>query len=178
MAAAHLRERGKFGLAVCRAKLSRLRNVYHAGLDDVLFNRAGGVVLFDEVLHLLRVELAVGSGQGEHFVAGGFDGAGFVGGDVAGFGSDNALVRPQDMGDYSGIGLRAAHQKMHISCLAANGRADFGAGRLAVGIKAVARGLLKIAVNHALKNGRMAAGEIVVAKREHGRAFLQKAGII
>lgn len=109
VATAHLRERGKFGLAVCRAKLGGLRNVYHAGLDDVLFNRAGGVVLFDEVLHLLRVELAVGSGQGEHFVAGGFDGTGFVGGDVAGFGSDNALVRPQDMGDYSCIGLRAAH---------------------------------------------------------------------
>ena len=61
-----------------------------------------------ELLNLRGGDLAVRVRHGQHFVAGVFDRAGLVHGDVAGVRRDDAPMGTQDRGDHGAVDLRAA----------------------------------------------------------------------
>ena len=157
----------QFGLGIRRAQLAGVRDVDHARLHQVLLRRVC-LVVARVFMHLPRGELAVGAAQGQHLVAARFNGAGFVRGHMPGFGGDHALPGPQDAGDDGGVGLCAAHQKVHIGPLVVHGGADFFARAFAIRVQPVACGLLQIGSRQPFHDGRMASGQVVIPKKRHG----------
>ena len=83
-------------------------------------------------------------GQHQHFVAAEFDGAGFVGADMAGLGRNYPLIIAEHGRDDHGICLGTAHQKLHISSFAAACSSDLILCPAAVFVKAVARQRLHV----------------------------------
>ena len=101
---------GELRLGINSAHLRGIGDVDHAGQNHVL--RA--VVLGQYGFHQFRRQLAVGSKHVADLVAGGLNGAGFVGVDVSCVGADHCLIRRQQSGYHHLIGLGAADQKVHV----------------------------------------------------------------
>ena len=76
-------------------------------------------------------------------------------------------MRAQDGGNYRGVGLGAAHQKVHVSLRGLTGLFDECAGMIAVGIHAIAVGLLQIGAFQRLQNIRVTAFAVVTKKKIH-----------
>ena len=114
------------------------------------------------------MHLALVAGDGEHLVTAKLDGARLVAGDVAGLGSNDALVRREQHVNHRRVGLRAAHQKKHVGIGSLTGLADKLLGTLGMRIGTVAGLRLHIGVDKRLQHRRMCAVGIVVVKREHG----------
>ena len=100
-------------------------------------------------------------------MAAGFHRAGLMHVDMPGGGAQHALMGTQDGGDHRHIGLGAAHQKMHGGLRGLAGRADQRPGALAVGVLAVAGGLLHIGAGQRLQDRRMRALHIITVKTDH-----------
>ena len=94
-----------------------------------------------ELLHLLRSDLAVLGGEGEHLVSGGLDGPGLMDVDVSGLGAQGPLIGAQGGGDHRLIGLGPAHQKLHLGLGGGAGCPDQVPGPLAVAVHGIAGGL-------------------------------------
>ena len=177
--AAGLRQRGEFRLAIDGAEFGRLRKIDHPRLHDVFLDAARLPVALHEIAQLRRIQFAVGSRQGQHFVAARFNRTGFVYGNMTAIGGDDALPRTQDAGDNGGVGLRTADEEMHIRRLTTDGGADTRPRRFAVRIEAVTGGLFEVGRDECIKDGRMAAAEVVAAELRHGFLLLGlKGGII
>ena len=65
------------------------RDIHHAGLHHV-FKGGAFIVGAAVVVHLLGAEASIRRRQGQDLVAGGLDGAGLMGGDMAHFRRNNA----------------------------------------------------------------------------------------
>ena len=119
------------------------------------------------VLDALGGQFAVFTGDGQHLVAGALDGVDLVAVDVAGGDGQNTLVGTQNGINDGGIGLGAAHQKVHGGVGGAADLADLFGGGGAVGILTVADGLVHIGVQQLLQDGGMGAFQIVTVKTNH-----------
>ena len=168
---AHLVQRRQLRLRVQGATLGGKGDIHHTGHDHMLIVGVE-VVPVIVILHLLGGNLAVVRGQGQHLVAGGLNGAGFVTVDMAAGSGENALVGPENGGDHRGIGQCAAYQEMHIGLRGPAGRLDLFPGGGAVFILAIAHGLLHIGLQQALHNGGMCALQIVAVEIDHLRLLL------
>ena len=118
-------------------------------------------------VELRRVHSARMRGQGDHLVAGEFDGSALVDVDVSGLGGDHRLMPAQQRGDHHAIGLRAAGEKMHIRVRAAE-LADPVGGAAAPEVPAVARLGDQVALGQRLEDLGMAALRIIAQKVQHG----------
>ena len=84
-----------------------------------------GVEIVKKSFQLSRVDPAVMGGQGQHLVAGVFDGPGFVDIDVACRGGNHALRAVEQPVDDDLVALRAADEKENVRIRVADGGADF-----------------------------------------------------
>ena len=134
----------------------------------------GGVVFPRQigVLDGLGGELAVFTGDGQHLVAGALDGVDLVAVDVPGAHGQHALMGTQDGIDDGGVGLGAAHQEVYGGVRRGAGLADLFGGGGAVGVFAVAKGLVHVGLRQPLQNGGMGAFQIVAVKTDHGICLL------
>ena len=130
----------------------------------------------DIVLEVLGVHLALVAGDGEHLVAAKLNGARLVAGDVAGLGSNDALVRREQHVDHRGVSLRAAHQEKHVGVRRLTGLANKLLGTLGVRIGTVAGLRLHVGIDERLQHCRMCTVGIIVVKREHGNPLLPGIG--
>ena len=96
-----------------------------------------------------------------------FNRPGFMHGDVTAVGGNHSLPRAQDTGDDGRIGLRAANEEMHVRRGIADERADNRPRRFTMGVKAVTSGLFEVGRGERFQNGRVAAGEVVIATLRH-----------
>ena len=165
--AAGVIQRRQLRLGIQRASLSGVGDVHHTGLDDVLRGLIVSVPLHI-VLHLLRSDLAVGGGQGDDLMARGLDGTGLMAVDVTADGGNHALPGPQDGGDDGGVGLGAAHQKMHVGLRGLAGGLDLLTRRLTVLVLAVAHSLDHICLVELLHHIGMGTLQIVAVEIDHG----------
>ena len=94
MLPAYVRDGRKLRLAVQRAELRGMRDIYHAGLHHVI---VGGVLIkcHETGAQRLRGELAVLRGQGQYLVSGALHGSGLMRADVSAGHGDDALVFTQ-----------------------------------------------------------------------------------
>ena len=120
----------------------------------------------DIPLHLGCGDLSVGAGQGKNLVAGGLHGAGLMDMNMAAFGAENPLMRPQSGGDHRQISLGAANQKVNGG-IAAAGSLNFFRRPGAVQILAVAGSLLQIGGCKSLQHLLVAALAVVIVKENH-----------
>ena len=128
-----------------------------------------GVEGLAEVLHGGGVQLAVFLGQANHLVARVLDGAGLVGGHMAGGGGNDALPALQHGGNDDGVRLGAAGDEGHVGIRAGAGRANLLLGACAVRVGAVAGHLLKVGLHQLLQDGGVGALAVVVFKIVHFR---------
>ena len=120
------------------------------------------------VVHLLGAEAPIRRRQGQDLVAGGLDGAGLMGGDMAHFRRNHSLVGFQNGSDHRGVGLGAPHQKVDLGLgLLAKGQNGFP-GLLAIGIGAIAGGLLQVGFLQGCQDAGMAAFGIIALELDHG----------
>ena len=109
-------------------------------------------------------------------MAGGFDRTGFVGEDMAGGGADDSLVRTEGCGHGDEVGLGAAGQKPDLCRgaihLAAQNLPCFGA----MGIGAVAGGLLAVGAGQGFQYPFVAALAVIIDKKSHGNTSLRGHG--
>ena len=105
--------------------------------------------------------------HGQHLVAGVFDRAGLMRGDVAGVRRDYALMGAQDRGDHGAVDLRAADEELHLALRQFTAFAQQGAGGFTVGILSVARGLLAVCFDQRPQHVGMCAFQIVAFKPFH-----------
>ena len=117
--------------------------------------------------HLVAGNGSVLIGQHQYFMAGGLDGAGLMAIDMSGICTEHALIGPQHRGDDGGVGLRTAHQEMHICRRGAAGHFHQFSGPITMGVQAVSRCLFHIGGHHALQNAGMTALGIVTLKIDH-----------
>ena len=156
----------QLGAGVEGALLSRLGEVDHAGLDDMLM---GGVppVGLTVLTNLMGGDFPLLGGQGKHLVAAGLDGSRLVDVDVPRLGTQRSLVGAQDGGNHRGVGLSAPHQKLHRRLRGLAGLADQVPGMVTVGVHAVARRLLQIGLGQDLQNLRVGPLPVVAFKSNH-----------
>ena len=112
-------------------------------------------------------ELAVRVRHGQHLVAGIFDRAGLMRGNVAGVRGNNALMRAQDRGDHGAVDLRAAYEELYLTLRQSAALAQQGAGGFAVGVLSVAGGLLAVRFNQCPEHIGMRAFQIIAFKPFH-----------
>ena len=86
---------------------------------------------------------------------------------MAGSRCQHAVVRAQKGGNGSQVGLGAAHQKVDVCALAADGPADEGCGVGTVAVQSVAYRLFQIGAGKGLQNAGVATLRVVVFKAEH-----------
>ena len=84
------------------------------------------------------------------------------------------LMGTQEGINHGGVGLGAAHQEVHGGVGSAADLADLFGGSGAVGIFAVANGLVHIGFQHFLQDGGMGALQIVTVKTDHSDCLLDK----
>ena len=96
-----------------------------------------------------------------------FDGPGFVPGDVARVGREDAFVVAKDRADHRRVRLRSSHEKPHLRVGRAAGLADELGRPFAVLVRPVARRLIKIRGGEFLQNARMRAFQIVAFEVKH-----------
>ena len=111
--------------------------------------------------------LAFPLGQRQDLVAGVFHSAGFVNGNVAGLGSNHALVIPEYGSNDGGIGLGAASEEEYLGLRAAHGLTDAGLGRSRETIGPITGLLYEIGSQKTLQYCRMRAFVVVAGKRDH-----------
>ena len=140
----------------------------HAGLDDVFVVALQGAGHGD----LRSGDAAVLAVERDDLMAGGLDCAGFVDVDMAGICAKHALPRAKGGGNDDGISLGAADEKMHRGLGAMEQVADELCGVFAMGVKAIAGGLLHIGLNECVKDCGMAAFKVIAVKTKHMLSFL------
>ena len=145
------------------AHLGGLRNIYHPRLDHM--GRRG--MLPEHLQHPFGAHLALRVGNDQHLVAGRFYRAGLVDKKVAGFGAQHRLVRAQGGRRGDEIGLGAAGKEPDIGLGAPDLPPDEFPCFLAVGVKAVAGGLLTVGLGQGLQNAFVAALAVIVDKQGH-----------
>ena len=106
-------------------------------------------------------------GQGNHFVAGGFDGSRFVYVDMGGFCGQNSFVVSQKPVDDGCVGLCTSYQEMYgcfrlSACLADQFLCTGG-----IGIISISYGLFQIGFGQAPYHFRMGTFHIVCVKMYH-----------
>ena len=82
--------------------------------------------------------LAVGGLHVQQFVAGGFDGAGFMGRDVGGRRRDTGFVGSEEGTDGDQVGLRASGKQVHLGFAGPDAIPDEGDGVLGMPVQAIA----------------------------------------
>ncbi len=164
---------GQFFLAVERAELGRLADVDEAGLDFVL---VGLVVIVgaDQAFDLFGVDLAVLRGDGQNFVTGAFDRAGFMYGNVARGRGNRALIGTERRGDDGDIRRGPADHEVHGGVGAPDALADQVRGFGAVFILAVADRLFQVGAVERFHDSRMRAFAVVIHKADHVFPFLSR----
>ena len=102
MRPAHLMQRLQFLPGIDGADLGGLGDKHHPRLDHM----RGHIVLLQHGKDARRAHLSIVIRDDQHLMAGGLDGAGFVGEDMAGCSADDGLVRAQggSHGDEVGLG--------------------------------------------------------------------------
>ena len=125
------------------------------------------IIVYQILLHFPRVQLAVMLGQGQYLVAGELDSSRLMSGDMPRSSGDHALIAAQQRGDHRGVGLGAAHQKVHVPLRATAGRQNFFLRAVAVSVMAVAGLLFQIGLHQPPKDGRMGSFAIIVFKIQH-----------
>ena len=155
-------------LGVDGPELRRERDIDHARLGHVLAAEVA-VVRLERVAHLRRGDLARGRGEGERLVAAVLHGAGLVDVDVGALRAEHALVWAEEGGDDRDVGLRAAHQEVHVGVRAVEDVADAPGGLRAVRILSVAQGLLQVCGLQRLQDLRTASFQIIAFEVEHIR---------
>ena len=120
-----------------------------------------------ELLNLRGGDLAVRVRYGQHLVAGVFDRAGLMRGNVAGVRRNDALMRAQDRGDHGAVDLRAAYEELYLTLRQFAALAQQGAGGFAVGILSVAGGLLAVCFDQGPEHIGMRAFQIIAFKPFH-----------
>ena len=113
----------EFLLAVNCSHFGREGDVDHARLYGVL-RSVLCKMFFHAVCYLLCGNLAIGVWQGEHLMACSLDGACFVHIDVPGVGSDDSLIRSEEVGYDGRVGLSASHEEVYVDVLALAGLSD------------------------------------------------------
>ena len=98
--------------------------------------------------------------------------AGLVGVNMAGGGADHTLKFLQHRGNHDGVGLGAAHQKLHICLLATAGFFDLLCRAGAVGIAAVAGLHLQIGVDQLLQHLGVGTGYVITFKGNHNKTSI------
>lgn len=166
MAAAERREFFQLGQRVQRAQLGGMRNEHHAREHHVGVTGVG-VESLQISFHVGGAQFAVAFGHGEHLVPSGFNGTGFMNGDVPRIGSDHALVPGQQSRNDHGVSLGAAREEEHVGGLVIASRADAGRHTFAKAVAAIARRRLQVRRRQRFQNARMGAGGIVVLERDH-----------
>ena len=147
-------------------------DVHHFGLHQV-FPGLVGPVGSDSLFHLVSGELAFRpAGLGQHLVAGGLNGAGFVAVDMARHRGDDALMGAQGGADHSEVGLGAAYQEVDVHIIPAAFPADQGPGLFAVLVLAVANGLFQVCFLHFFQDMWVCPFRIVAVEIEHGYSSL------
>ena len=119
------------------------------------------------VSHLLRREFRVGRGQGEYLMPESLHGAGLVHVDVCHVCGNDALARSEQRVDHRSVGLCAADEEVDFSVTHLAGVPDLFLSLLAVGVVAVATGLLVIGVEEAVQDFGLHAIVIIAFKRNH-----------
>ena len=153
--------------AVQSAVLRGIGDVDQLGLSLVL-KAVGSPVGVHHGAHLLRRDLAVVGGNGQHLMPGRFHRAGFVDVDMGGIRAQSCLMRPQGSVNHRQIGLSASNQKMHIQLGIAAGGADLICGGFAVIVGAIAGRLLQIGADQRLQDLFVAAFAVIIVKINHG----------
>ena len=160
---AYLMQGFQLRLAVQRAVFRGMGNIHPAGINHV---RIGGVGVegLEIRFQFARVDLAVMGRQGQHLVAGVFDGSGFVHVDVARRSGNHALRAVEQPVDHHLVALCAANQKENIRLRVVDSGADFVLCPQGIFVLTVAHLLDKIRFDQGLQQLRMRAFGIVVFK--------------
>ena len=119
------------------------------------------------VSHLLRREFRVGRGQGEYLMPECLHGASLVHVDVCHVGGNDTLARSEQSVDHRGVGLCATDEEVDVRVAHLTGVTDLFFGLVAVGVVAVATGLLVIGVEEAVQDFGLHAIVIIAFKRNH-----------
>ena len=119
------------------------------------------------VNYLLSRELRVGRGQGEYLVSESLHGTSLVHVDVCHVCGNDALARSEQRVDHRGVGLCAADEEVDFSVTHLAGVPDLFLGLLAVGVVAVATGLLVVGVEEPVQDFGLYAIVIIAFKRNH-----------
>ena len=99
---------------VNRAVFGRMRDIDHTREYHVVVARVR-IERLHIVAQVVRIELAVLMRNGQHLVAGGLDGAGFMRIHMPAGGRYNALIRTEQRINDDHVGLCAAGQEIHLS---------------------------------------------------------------
>ncbi len=160
---AHAAQAFKLAEAVERAVLSREGNVEHPGSHHVGVGGIG-IETCDVVVDVVGADLSVGLREGDDLVPSCLNGTGLVHVDVSRLGGEHSLPRPEDAVNDGGVGLCAAHEKVHGCVWAAARLPDAFARTCGVGVEAVAGCLFHVGLKQALKDLRVRAFHIVAVK--------------
>ena len=114
-----------------------------------------------KALDLLGAQTAAFVRERKHLVAAGLDGAGLMHGDVARVCGDHALPRLERRGKHGEVGLRAAHQKVHMRFRRLAQIADNARSLLAVFVFSIAWGCVEVGLLQAGEYARVRAFAIV-----------------
>ena len=110
---------------------------------------------------ILRGDFSVHLGERQHLVTAEFDGAGFMGADVAGLRCHHALPGTEDRVDHDSVGLCTSHKKEHVRLRRTAGFADPVSRRFGKFIQAVSDGTHHVGLHQPLKDPRMRPFHIV-----------------
>ena len=122
--------------------------------------------------HQRGSQLAIRRISGADFVAGSFDGAGFVNVDMAGMRCDHSLIRLQQRLDNQHIGLGAAYKKMDVGMGGVADMANGVAGFFTERIQTITDGLSQVRIKQCLKNLWMRAFAVIVSETVHEHYLL------
>ena len=147
-------------------------DVHQARPNHVVLVRirvAGG----EKGLQLADIHLPVMLGEGQYLMSGVLDGTRLMDGDMAGLHRDGALIVCEHGGDDGGVGLRTAHEEVHLALRAVAGLQDFPLSALGIRVVAVAVQLLEIGLDEPLENLGVRTLGIIASEKEHNSLFLR-----
>ena len=160
---AALPQGGQLRLCVEGSDLGGVGDVHQSGQHHVF--RA--VVACQNGFDQSRGQLAVGTLRDTDLVAGGLDGPGLVGADVAGLGGDHRLIGLQECVDGHQIHLGPAHQKVDGRVRGRAEAADRVRRGPAVRVQAVAHSLDGVGIRQVLEDFEVGAFAVIVPKTVH-----------
>ena len=121
-------------------------DIDHARLH-LVFGAAVVEVVRERLLDLLGSNQSIVRGEGQHFVTSMFDGTRLVDVDVTRGSTQYALIGSQCRSNDRGVGLGAAHQELYQRVWSLASLTNQVACIFAVGVNAVARGLLEVSID-------------------------------